>query len=140
MSTPTLGFEDNTTLSSNEIALRQLCESINLFTDSRFLPALTLAGAAEEIFGKKLILRSIQPAVKESAQSILALRIKLGLTSLREVSEKDIIGQWNSARNTAKHLVKSEDELITLNLCDEAYWLIKRALRNVDLLGGTDTK
>ena len=135
MSVPTIGFEEATTLAKSEIALQQLCEAIILFTACKFLPAVTLAGAAEEIFGKLLIRQSKQPVVKESAQSILALRDKLGLASLKQTSEKELIDQWNVARNTAKHLLGVEDEPVTMNLCDEAYWMIKRALYNAERLG-----
>ena len=51
MTTPTLGFEENTTLSKPQIALIQLNEAISLFTQERSLAALTIAGAAEEILG-----------------------------------------------------------------------------------------
>lgn len=43
---------------------------------------------------------------------------------------KQLIDDWNIARNSAKHLVGPEDELLTINLCDEAYWMIRRALAN----------
>ena len=135
MSAPSIGYEEDTTLAKSEIALQQLCESINLFVAGKFLPALTLAGAAEEIFGKLLLHQSKVPTVKESAAAILALRDKLGLMALQDASEKSIIDQWNKARNTAKHLVGLADEPVTLNLCDEAYWMIKRALHNAELFG-----
>lgn len=135
MRVPTIGFEEPTTLTKSEIALQQLCEAISLFTACKFLPAVTLAGAAEEIFGKLLVRQSKQPVVKESAQAILELQDKLGLVSLQQASEKELIDQWNAAKNTAKHLGGAEDEPVTLNLCDEAYWMIKRDLHNAELLG-----
>ena len=52
MSLPTLGYEDNTTLSKISIAQMQLVEAISLFIENKFLCATTLAGAAEEILGK----------------------------------------------------------------------------------------
>ena len=135
MRTPTIGFEEDTTLAQSDIALQQLCEAISLFTERKFLPALTLAGAAEEIFGKLLARQAKQPVVKESAQSMLALREKFGLAALQGATEKSIIDQWNVARNASKHLVAVGDEKIRLNLCDEAYWMLKRALHNAESLG-----
>jgi hypothetical protein len=135
MTTPTLGFEDDTTLSKPQIALIQLNEAISLFTQERFLSALTLAGAAEEILGKLLIRRGELPAVKESTAAIERLRAETGLTVMGEASEREMIDAWNQARNTAKHLVGPEGESVTLNLCDEAYWMIRRALANAEKLG-----
>jgi hypothetical protein len=60
---------------------------------------------------------------------------RLGLVSLHETSEKGLVDQWNAARNSAKHLVGAADDPITMNICDEAYWMIKRALYNAELLG-----
>jgi hypothetical protein len=134
MSTPTIGYEDDTTLPRSEVARLQLAEAITLFGAEKFLPALTLAGAAEEILGKLLLRQSELPIVKESAQAIVQLREKTGLSIMDGKSEKELIDQWNAARNMVKHLVSPEDESITLNLCDEAYWMIRRALENTDKL------
>lgn len=51
-----------------------------------------------------------------------------------EKSEKEMIDDWNATRNSLKHLVGPEDEPITVNFCDEAYWMIKRALENAKRL------
>jgi hypothetical protein len=134
MSTPTIGYEDDTTLSRSEVARLQLVEAIRLFVDEKFLVALTLAGAAEEILGKLLARDGTLPIVKESAQAISQLREKTGLSIMDGKSEKELIDEWNAARNMVKHLVNPEDESITLNLCDEAYWMIRRALENAKTL------
>lgn len=135
MTNPTLGFEDDTAPSKPEIALSQLNDAISLFTQERFLSALTLAGAAEEILGKLLIRKGEFPAIKESTAQIERLRADTGLRVMGEASERDMIDAWNQARNSAKHLVGPEYESVTLNLCDEAYWMIRRALANSDKLG-----
>jgi len=49
MLAPTLGYEDDTEISKAEIAQVQLTEAIALFIEERFLCALTLSGAAEEV-------------------------------------------------------------------------------------------
>ena len=134
MSTPTIGYEDNTTLHRGEVARLQLVEAITLFVAEKFLAALTLAGAAEEILGKLLVRQSVLPVVKESAQAIAQLREKTGLSVMDGKSEKELIDEWNAARNMAKHLMSPESESITLNLCDEAYWMIRRALENAEKL------
>lgn len=135
MSAPSLGYEENTTLLRSEVAQVQLVSAIELFVEGRFLPALTLAGAAEEVLGKLLTRRSILPVVKESVQAIKDLRERTGLAVMGNRSESELISHWNTARNSAKHLNQADDETLTLNLCDEAYWMIRRALENAERLG-----
>ena len=135
MSSPSLGYEEDTTLSKSEVARIQLVEAIALFVAEKFLPAITLAGAAEEILGKLLVRQSALPVVKESAQAIEELRRRTGLSIMGGKSEKELIDQWNAARNAAKHLIGPEDEPVTMNMCDEAYWMIRRALVNSEKLG-----
>src|SRR5437868_1630612 len=121
MSTPTLGYEDDSTLPRSEVARLQLTEAIRLFVEDKFLAALTLAGAAEEILGKLIARGGGVPVIKASAQTMTELREKTGLSVMEGKSEKQLIDEWNAARNIAKHLVNPDAESITLNFCDEAY-------------------
>jgi hypothetical protein len=127
---PTLGFEAPREYLPGEIALLQLNEAIALFVNRKFLPAVTLAAAAEEILGKLVGQHGGTAAVKEAASSIALLRVQLGVGAMQGKSEKSMIDEWNSARNSLKHLTTEHDEPITLNACDEAYWMIRRALAN----------
>lgn len=131
---PSLGYQESTTLRKSEVARLQLAEAISLFTAEKFLPAVTLAGAAEEILGKLLNRKEELSAIKESAKVIENLRRETGLPLMGGKSEKEMIDVWNAARNSLKHLVGPEDEPITVNLCDEAYWMIRRALENAKRL------
>ncbi len=135
MTNPTLGFESDSSLSKQEVALIQLNDAIALFTQRRFLAALTLAGAAEEILGKLLVRKGELPTVKESTAAIERLRTETGLRIGGDSSERELIDGWNQARNAAKHLVGAEDQPLTLNLCDEAYWMVRRAIANAEKLG-----
>lgn len=135
MTTHTLCFEPDSSLAKHDVALIQLNDAIALFTRERFLAALTLAGAAEEILGKLLVRKGELPAVKESTAAIERLRAETGLSLGGDASERDLIDGWNQARNAAKHLVGAEDQPLTLNLCDEAYWMVRRAIANAQKLG-----
>ena len=135
MKLPTLGFEPDSTLAKHDVALIQLNDAIALFTRQRFLAAMTLAGAAEEILGKLLVRKGELPAIKESTAAIERLRIDTGLKVGGEASERDLVDGWNQARNAGKHLVGAEAEPIILNLCDEAYWMVRRAIANAEKLG-----
>lgn len=58
-----------------------------------------------------------------------------GLSSLAEVTKSQLFKGWNAARNAVKHHDAKESETVVMNLCDEAYWMIRRALANTKSLG-----
>jgi hypothetical protein len=134
MKTPTLGYEEDTVISKIEIAALQLEEGIVLFIDKNFLCALTLAGASEEILSRLLNSRCLSSAVEESVEIVKKLQQAIGISALHGFSEKNMYKSWNSARNSVKHHNENESETITLNLFDEAYWMISRALHNAKKL------
>jgi hypothetical protein len=130
----TLGYEDDTRISKREIAQTQLGEAINLFLASKYLCAITLAGAAEEVLARLLNQRGEISIVEKSFQSIQQIREKTCLSVMNEKPKNEIFNEWNSARNTLKHHSKTDDETVTINLFDEAYWMIKRCLANAEKL------
>lgn len=46
--------------------------------------------------------------------------------------KREVIAGWNKARNNLKH--HSDEEFVVFNACDEAYWMIRRALENAKKL------
>jgi hypothetical protein len=130
----TLGFEANTNISKTDIARTQLVEAIELFLAGKYLCAITLAGAAEEVFARLLNQRQEKSVVEESFQAIQHIRETTGLSAKGVKTKSEIFNEWNSARNTLKHHGKSDDEIVTINLFDEAYWMIKRSLANAENL------
>ncbi len=130
----TLGFESDTNISKMDIARTQLIEAINLFLTGKYLCAITLAGAAEEVFSRLLNQRQEKSVVEKSFQSIQYIREKTGLSAMDAKTKSDLFNEWNSARNTLKHHGKSDENILTINLFDEAYWMIKRALMNAESL------
>lgn len=135
MRTPSLGYQDDTQIDKREIAQIQLKEAIVLFLDEKFLCAITLAGAAEEVLARLLNARGEQSVVEESIEAIERLRETTGLAIMEDRPKKEIFNLWNSARNTIKHHNEKSEESVTINLFDEAYWMIKRALANASKLG-----
>lgn len=131
----TLGLSDDERLSRRVIAKVQLVKAIELFVERQFIPSITLGGAAEEIFGRLLERRGEQPILEESHSAIQRIRDATGLNVMEGKSKKDIIAGWNKARNSLKHHGCTDDEFVVLNACDEAYWMIKRALDNAKRLG-----
>lgn len=130
----TLGFQEDTRICKQEIAQTQLVEAINLFLASKYLCAITLAGAAEEVFARILNQRGEISVVEQSFQSIQHIRGKTGLFVMSGKLKNEIFKEWNSARNTLKHHGKTDDEIVVINLFDEAYWMIKRGLANAEKL------
>ena len=135
MHLPSLDYQNDTRIAKREIAQTQLKEAIALFLDKKFLCAITLAGAAEEVFARLLNAQSEQSIVEDSVDSILKLRESTGLAIMANRPKNEIFNLWNGARNTLKHHNEKSDETVTINLFDEAYWMIKRALANSSKLG-----
>ena len=109
------------TLSKIDAAVDQLDWSIRLFLDHQaFVPAITLAGAAEEIVGQILKEQSVFEFVKKKLSADFNL-------------PESVISQehMNKARNWLKHWTKMQDaETITVDLEGEAIQYIVRALVN----------
>lgn len=110
------------TLSKVEAAVDQLDWAIRLFLDHRaYVPAITLAGAAEEILGETL---GDQSAFAQLKQRIAA---RTGLPE-RVVSQMHL----NRGKNWLKHWQGlRDDEVIHLELETEAIQYIVRAQANL---------
>lgn len=132
----TLGYSEDERLSRSEIAKVQLVKAIELFVAEQFIPSITLGGAAEEIFGKLLQHRGEAPVLEESFAAIQAIRNhKKGLNVMDGKPKKEIVAGWNKAHNNLKHHGDTDEEFVVINACDEAYWMIRRALANSKKLG-----
>jgi len=111
-------------LSKIDAAVDQLDWSIRLFLDHQaFVPAITLAGAAEEIVGQILGEQSVFAFVKKKLSSDFKL-------------PENVISQvhMNRAKNWLKHWKEMQDsETISIDLEGEAIQYIVRALTNLIL-------
>jgi hypothetical protein len=108
-------------ISKLDAAVEQLEWAIKLFLDHQaYIPAITLAGAAEEILGRAVGDRAAKPAL----QKTLAPRY--------ETTEQEVATILNLTRNWLKHWdVGNETEKGLLELDKEALQLINRALSNL---------
>lgn len=100
----------------------------------KFLCAITLSGAAEEILGKLVEQKQGMAANNESVKKVRDVEKKTNLNFSGGRSDTEIIREWNQTRNSLKHLVSPDEDSISINLCDGAYWMIKRALANAERL------
>ena len=118
-----------------DFAKEQLDVSIELFLSARsYASALTLAGAAEEVFGQLLKLKEQSNALNSEYEINADVE---QLLSGKSVNFKDFLDRKNKSRNALKHL----DSLSEVNLeitseieCD-ALKMIVRASDNFKRLG-----
>lgn len=122
--------QEEITVSKVEMAKVQLDAAIAAYFDRRLIASITLAGAAEEIFGAMLKRDCIQNAVEKIANlpPLLAIFGKL----------EDRIYFLNSVRNNLKHASDElEDDFAIAEL--DAFFMIARALANSELLNIKDS-
>lgn len=131
----TLGYCEAQVYKKFDIAKVQLRESIELFAKERFIPSLTLAGAAEEILAGLLKSKGQKSVIEESMEYIHILGDQLNIEEMKGRDKRSTYNEWNHAKNRTKHHDKDESDEITINYCDEAYWMIKRAISNGKSLG-----
>jgi hypothetical protein len=109
-------------LTKIDVAVDQLDWAIRLFLDHRaYVPAITLAGAAEEILGKPLAERAAANMLKKKFASEYSLSEKV-ITKSHLNEAKNLLKHWND-------LV--DEEKITLEADTEAIKYILRALANL---------
>ena len=116
--------ETEAEISKKDAAAIQLDWAIRLFLDHRaFVPAITLAGAAEELIGNQL--------ANKSSQSGLVSK----LSEMSGLNEKEIRdNHLNKAKNWFKHWNNNSDgKSAKFNLESEAIQYIVRALTNFGL-------
>ena len=136
MGTPTLGYEEDVLIKKSEIAHVQIVEAISHFLAGNYICAITLAGASEAIYAGILKDKGMASVVEDSTAVIQEIRERTSFYPFEGKAKKtDIYKVWNAARNDFKHHDKDESSIIAINLFDEAYWIIKRALTNAKKLG-----
>lgn len=109
-------------LSKIDAAVHQLDWAIRLFLDHKaYVPAITLAGAADEILGKAVGSRAAFEVLKKKFAADFSLPGKV-------VS----CAYLNKARNWLKHWDgRTDEERVRLELDEEALQYIVRALTNL---------
>lgn len=112
-------------VSKIDIAMIQLNAAIRANMQNRDIEAITLAGAAEEIFGAMCRRRGLQNAVKKIAE--------IEITSWNSDDVKNRISCLNKVRNNLKHADnEAEDEFEVTEL--DPIIMIVRAIENARIL------
>jgi hypothetical protein len=112
-----------------DLATQQLDEAIGLFLEGRFVSALRLAGAADEILGKALSHSGQRNSLE------LKYEIMEPILTMRHQTKEDFIEDENRALIAVTHMASASDPSVTLDLEEAAYSMIVRACENSDLLG-----
>ena len=110
------------------LAKEQLDTALDLFLDQRnYSAAVTLAGAAEEIFGRALTLKGGKSALNSSYESMDEFHRMIHDEAL---DKKSFVSQENRARDALKHLQEHKGPTITIDLQAAACWMLVRAIQN----------
>ncbi len=110
------------------VALMQLETALELFSEGRdYYSVVTLAGAADEIFGKMLEARGGVSALVSLTRASAAIHhIVNGLPGF----EKAFAERANLARNALKHLRAGGESACELEIKQEAIDMLDRAISN----------
>jgi hypothetical protein len=119
-------------LLAEEIAERQLLAAIRLWHEGDYVSAITLAGAAEEILGKRLRKKGKEPSFDNIKSSIMALSQTLG--DENQKTEKVVADLLNQTKNELKHY--SGDDHLEFDLLEDSIELLERAITNYQMLTG----
>lgn len=115
------------------LAKEQLDTALNLFLDHKnYSGSITLAGAAEEIFGRALMLSGGKSALENSYEIVAQTYSILYGAAFNKTS---YVTEKNAARDALKHLQNDKGPTITIDLEEAACWMLVRAIRNGTELG-----
>jgi len=122
-----------------DIAESQLETALDIYLNGgNLFSALTLAGAAEEIFGIYLKINGVPNSLEELVAA--TQKIYKIIQNGEHLPEKGIRDRANRARNNFKHLNSEEDLEIELDLEEETIDMLNRATTNYWRLKGDMTE
>jgi len=111
-----------------EMAKRQLETAIELyFRGTDMYSVITLAGAADEVFGQALLVEGRKPRLNDLSKSIAEIYKKLYGT---EITEKSVVERANHARNALKHWSESQPLEVEFDVLEEAKDMLERGVAN----------
>jgi len=118
----------------SDLALAQLETALRLYFEAAdYAAVVTLAGAAEEIFGKLLTAAGKDNSLEALKRAVGEMHLKL---YGEQTPPKQIANRANHARNGLKHWDQGDSELINIDLREEAQDMLFRAIENYWLLDG----
>ena len=120
-----------------DAALAQLEVALRLYfggEEKDFLSVITLAGAAEEIFGTLLRDKGVKNSIEQIKEAVQAISKKVSLDG-NPMTQSQAADRANRARNRLKHWNKDTDKLLfKLDPAEEARDMLNRAIDNYWML------
>jgi len=112
----------------SDLALAQLETALKVYFDgSDFAAVITLAGAADEIFGKLLTAAGGESSLASLTKAVGAIHEKLYGEA---TAPHHIVERANLAKNSLKHWDVGDPEIVKLDLRLEAQDMLNRAIDN----------
>ena len=112
----------------DDLALKQLETALRLFFEGEdFASVITLAGAADEIFGKLLASAGRDNSLEVLKKAVAAIHQKLYGEA---IDPSEIASRANRARNSIKHWDIGQPLIVKLDLAQEAKDMLFRAVDN----------
>ena len=113
----------------SELALAQLETALQLYFENGDRGSIvTLAGAADEVFGKYLERAGRESSFKSLVAAVTAIQAHLFGKPLEPEEVKAIADRANAARNSLKHI--GDNEIVKFDLEAEARDMLNRAIDN----------
>ena len=115
------------------VAIEHLQVAVACFHSKKYLAALHLAGAAEEILGKIVLSKyrgkilQKTPALDQLVEGSIAYAEDAGIPA---PTPKAIRDELNLPRNASKHFDRQSESLLDFDPRDEALQMLKRAAKN----------
>lgn len=109
------------------MALSQLETALRLYWEHDYYSAITLSGAADEIFGQLLKAEGKEPEIESIKRAVAAIYERLRGYPLdpRRISERA-----NHARNALKHWNTGQPIIVEFDVVEEARDMLDRAISN----------
>ena len=109
------------------MALSQLETALRLYLERDYYAAITLSGAADEVFGQLLKAQGKEPEIESIKRSVAAIFEHLRGRSL---DPQRVAERANHARNALKHWNNGQPLAVEFDALEEARDMIDRAISN----------
>jgi len=120
-----------------DAALAQLDVAMRLYfggEEKDLLSVITLAGAAEEVFGKLLKARkNLEPSLETIKKAVVEMHQHISLDG-EPITPREVADRANRARNRLKHWSADEGDMLKLDPAEEARDMLNRAMDNYWML------
>jgi hypothetical protein len=111
-----------------EMGRHQLETAVALYFENRDVySVITLAGAADELFGKALKFQGQESRVEELSRSVAAIHKRL---YGKELDPKKVAERANHARNSLKHWSLDQPVDVEFDLVEESKDMLERGINN----------